>query len=131
MKFNAKSGTIPDRYIFTYRTINGSSNNIRSHIETDLLVREDTGHVNLNLRGLLINMYGSDAINTRFENSISLINDIFITITSSTRYGGSEGSGTYVSVINTADFVNDWVYFAIADDATFNDGDFYIKVELL
>ena len=78
-------------------------------------------------------MYGGDAINTRFENSISLINDVFITITPSTRYGGSEGSGTYVSIINTSYYINknNWIKFAIADDATFNDGDFYIKVELL
>ena len=135
MEFGAKSGILPDRYTFTYRAINGGIRRIHSDINTDLLVRKDKdpGHVSLNLYDLLVNMYGGDAINTRFENSISLINDVFITITPGSRYGGSEGSGTYVSIINTAYYINEnnWVYFAIADDATFNDGDFYIKVELL
>ena len=131
MIFYAQSGNLPDRYQFDYRTIDGGINQIHSHIETGLLVRENKGHVNLNLRNLLASMYGSDAINNIFTPNLSLITDVFITITPSTRYGGSEGSGTYVSIINKGDFTSKWINFAIADNATFNDGDFYIKVELL
>ena len=79
---------------------------------------------------MLVKLYGSSAVNKRFSNSISLITDIFITITPSDINASSKGN--YVSLLNfNKTSIEDWVDFHIADDATSNDGDFYIKVELL
>ena len=121
-------------YIFKYRNyqyygdldeINPFSNGYDNY-----LVRKGEGLVSLNLRELLVKLYGSSAVNKRFSNSISLITDIFITITPSDINASSKGN--YVSLLNfNKTSIEDWVDFHIADDATSNDGDFYIKVELL
>jgi len=129
-----KSVTKRNVYIFkyrSYRVINGYSDIDPFYSDYDnYLVRKGTGLVSLNLRELLVKLYGSSAVDKRFGDSISLITDIFITITPSDL---NKVRGGYVSLLNfdKTSIDDGWVNFSIADDESLNDGDFYIKVELL
>lgn len=101
-------------------------------IKNERIKRTEEGKVELDLYNTLIDLYGREAVELTFGDGlwISLITKIFITITPGLIYG-NDNKGVYVSIKDVKGLTNGIIHFSIANDASLDDGDFYIKVELL